>query len=353
VAAVQSLDERKTAILKAIVRDYVRGGEPVASKRLVDELDLGVSAATIRAEMAALEEAGYIVQPHTSAGRVPTDKGYRFFVDSLTAETPMQPGQAAAVEALFVGARDLEDLLRRASAVLSRLTRFAALVAAPRLDRSRLRHVELVQLSPRSVLAILIADTGRVEKRKLDFDTPIAEHDVARVRHVLNDAAAGLRVRDAADVVAGLSVGAPVELRPLLDRVSEAVAAGLGDEAIGDHVFVGGTANMAEPGYFDRIEQLRLVYETLEEDVTVLAMLRDALRSGDPSVRIGQELSLSELAACSVVVSSYDAGGEPVGSLGVLGPTRMDYARTLASVQAVASSLEKALTELTGEREAG
>jgi heat-inducible transcriptional repressor len=350
---VVDLDERKAAILKAIIQDYVRAGEPVGSKRLVEEWDLGVSAATVRAEMASLEDAGFITQPHTSAGRVPTDQGYRYFVDSLAGSTLLRPEQSAAVEGLLLGATDLEELLRRASAVLSRLTRFAALVAAPRLDRSRLRHVELVQLAPTSVLAILIADTGRVEKRRLDLDAPVAEHDVQRARHVLNSAAAGLRVGEAADVISGLAAGAPVEVRSLLDAVGEAVRSDLSAEAGADHVFVGGSANIAEPGYFDRLEQVRLVYETLEEQVIVLQMLREALADGDPGVRIGAELPLVELAACSVVVSSYDAAGEAVGSLGVLGPTRMDYPRTLATVQAVASSLEKALGELTGEGSRG
>ncbi len=343
-----ALDDRKAAILRAIVQDYVRGGEPVGSRRLVQEHSFGVSPATVRGEMAALEESGFITHPHTSAGRVPTDKGYRYFVDTLTETAQLEPAQAAALEGLLLDSSDLEDLLRRTSSVLSRLTRFAALVVAPRLDRSRLRHIELVRLGPTSILVVLIVDTGRVDKRMLNLDAPVAEHDVQRARHAVNEAAAGLRLAQAPDVISGVAAGAPAEVRDLLDAVSDAVRLGLVTPTDGDLLFLGGTANIAGEGYFDRIEQVKSVYETLEEQVMVLQMLRDTLQHGDPGVRIGTELPLVELAACSVVAAGYEAQGEAVGSVGVLGPMRMDYPRTLAAVQAVASSLQKALAELTG-----
>lgn len=346
------LDERKSAILKAIVQDYVRDGEPVGSKRLVDECKLGVSAATVRAEMVALEDAGFIAQPHTSAGRVPTDKGYRYFVDTLSEAAPLDPAQRAALHGLLLGSTDLEELLRRTSSVLSRLTRFAALVAAPRLDRSRLRHVELVPLGTTSVMAILIADTGRVEKRVLDLDIAVADHDVQRARHAVNEAAAGLRLGQAPDVISGVAAGAPVELRGLIDGVADAVRHGLSGVATTEHVFLGGTANIAGPAYFDRLETVKRVYETLEEQVILLQMLRGTLEAGDPAIRIGTELPLEELAACAIVAASYEAGGEAMGSLGVLGPSRMDYPRTVAAVQAVAESLAQALAQLTGSGEA-
>jgi heat-inducible transcriptional repressor len=348
---VPVLDDRKAAILKAIVRDYVRGGEPVGSRRLVEEWNLGVSAATVRAEMAALEDAGYITHPHTSAGRIPTDLGYRYYVDSLQgsdAAARLNPEQREALEGLLLGSADLEDLLRRASLVLSRVTRFAALVAAPRLDRSRLRHVELVHLGPRSVLAVMIAETGRVEKRMLDLETPVTDDDVQRARHAVNDVAVGLRTDQAPDAISGLATGAPPEVRGLVEAVGEAVRQGLAGTAGGfDHLFVGGTGNIAS-GHFNRLEEVKQVYETLEEQMIVLEVLREALAEGDPGVRIGAELPLVELAACSIVAASYVASGDAVGSVGVLGPTRMDYPKTLAAVQAVASSLEKAIAELTG-----
>jgi heat-inducible transcriptional repressor len=344
------LDDRKAAILKAIVRNYVHGGEPVGSKRLVEEWSLGVSAATVRAEMAALEEAGYITAPHTSAGRIPTDLGYRYFVDSLqgTDTTPLSADQRTALEGLLLGSSDLEDLLWRATNALSRLTHLAALVTAPRLDRSRIRHIELVRLGSTSVLAVMIAETGRVMKRLLDLETAVADHDVQRARYAVNEVAVGLRTDQAPEVITGLAAGAPPEVRGLIDAVADAVRRGLsGTHPSFEQVFVGGTANIAA-GHFHCLEEVKQVYETLEEQMVVLKVLRDALAVGDPGVRIGAELPLVELAPCSIVAASYEATRDAVGSLGVLGPTRMDYPRTLAAVQAVASSLEKALAELTG-----
>jgi len=346
-----ALDPRKATILKAVGDHYVRHGEPVGSKRLVDEADLGVSAATVRADMAMLEQEGFIVQPHTSAGRVPTDKGYRFFVDTLSDRTGLGPEQRAVLEAVLADASDLEDLLRRTSTVLSRFTRLAALVVAPRITRRVVRHVELLPVGAAGVLVVLIDDTGRVEKRRVLLDEPVGEDDAQRVRHAVNNSVAGLRADQAPDVVAGLAAGAPPELRGLLEAVAEALRLGVVPAAeLGDQVFVGGTANIAGPGYFDRIEQVQQVYETLEEQVLLLDAVRGALASGDPGVRIGTELPLVELAACSVVAASYGSGAGAVGSVGVLGPTRMDYPRTLAAVQAVASSLEKALAELSVTR---
>ncbi len=345
------LDDRKSAILTAIVQGYVRDGEPLSSKRVVEEWGLEVSTATVRSDMAVLEEAGLIAQPHTSAGRVPTDAGYRYFVDQLAEAAELGPAQRDALEGLLREAVDLEDLLRRATSVLSRLTRVAALVAAPRLDRSRLKHVELVQLGPTAVLAVLIADTGRVEKRMLEVPTSVAEHDVQRTRHAVNDAVAGVRLSQAADVVAGVAAGAPRELADLLEAVAESIRHNLAPSPSSvEHLFVGGTANIVGSGSFERLEDVQHVYAALEEHVVLSQMLQDTLDGGDPAVRIGRELTPPELAICSLVAARYEAS-EAAGSVGVLGPRRMDYPRTLGAVQAVASSLERAIAELTGARD--
>ena len=347
------LDERKAAIMLAVVRAYVRTGEPVGSKRVVDEAGIGVSAATVRNEMAALEELGYITHPHTSAGRVPTDRGYRFFVDALRGSTSDDPEvsaeQAALLDDLLRGATDLEDLLRRASGALSRLTRFAGLVAAPRLDRSRLKHIELVRLGATTVLAVAIADTGRVTKQMIELRDPVPDVDVQRARHAINATATGLRGRDAPDALSGLSAGAPTELVELIDAVGAAIRSGVDDPDVrSSGLYVGGTSALVEEGQFARLEQVKRVYETLEEQVAMLQVLQDALADADPAVRIGAELPLQELEACAIVAASYDAPSESAGQIGVLGPSRMDYAATLGAVQAVADTLERAIAGMTG-----
>ena len=337
------LDARKRAVLTAVVRDFIRHGEPIGSKTVVQHTGLGVSPATIRAEMAALEDAGFLAHPHRSAGRVPTDKGYRFFVDRMVEAGQGRLGEdeQALLDDLLGGAHDLEDLLRRATTVLSRLTRFAALVAAPQLDRSRLKHVELVPLAPTTVLAIAIADSGRVTKLVLELDGPASELDLARAGHAVNAAIDGLRAADAPAAVSGLAAGAPPELAGLLDAIADALRVGLVERGGTAQLFVGGTANIAA-GHFAQLEEVKRVAETLEEQVVALEVLREALASGDPAVRIGGELPF-DLGAVAVVAASYDAPGDAEGSVGVLGPTRMDYERTLAAVTAVAATLERAL----------
>ena len=343
------LDPRKESILRAIVRDFILDGQPVGSKRVVEELNLSVSAATVRADMVALEQAGLIRQPHTSAGRIPTDAGYRYYVDRLTSLDLARPQQPDTVEQMLLDSTDVEDLLRRTSSVLSRLTRLTALVTAPRLDRSKLRHVELVALGTNTILVVFIADTGRVEKRILDLDTPVADVDVQRARYVINDAAAGLRLTEAHDAIAGVSQAAPSELKRLLERVADVIQVGA-TAAVpeADRVFVGGVAQLALRATDETVGRLADVYDMLEEQVVLLSMLRETLNKDDPAVRIGSELSLDELAPFAVVASTYGASGEPLGSLGLLGPTRMDYGQAVATVRAVATSLERALAALTG-----
>jgi heat-inducible transcriptional repressor len=347
--AAEQLDARKEAILRAIVRDFILHGQPVGSKRVVEELNLAVSAATVRGDMAELEQAGLIRQPHTSAGRIPTDAGYRYYVDHLTSLELAKPTQPGAVDQMLLRATDVEDLLRRTSSVLSRLTRLTALVTAPRLDRSKLRHIELVLLSPHAILLVFIADTGRVEKRILDLAGPVADDDVQRARYVVNAAAAGLRLTDVHDAITGVSLAAPVTLQPLLDRVATTIRAGAtATVPEADRVFVGGAAQLALRATDETVDRLGSVYDMLEEQVVLLGMLRDALKQDDLAVRIGSELPIDDLAPYAMVASTYGASGEALGSLGLLGPTRMDYGQAMTTVRAVANSLERALAALTG-----
>jgi heat-inducible transcriptional repressor len=341
-----AVDERRAAVLEAIVRAYVRDGQPVGSKRIADEAGLGVSPTTIRADMGMLEDAGLIVQPHTSAGRVPTDAGYRFYVDQMASAVSASPQQQAAVEHHLLDAPDIEELLRRSSKVLSRLTRYAALVAAPPPDATRVRHVELVRLGERHVMAVVIGHTGRVDKRTVELAERLDDMDVQRASHAVNGAVRDLPMSQAANVVAGLAEGCAPALRPLIDAVGLEIA----PEPDNSELFLGGTATIAGWGSAGDPAQLARIYEALEEQVVALQLLRNALASGDPAVRIGTEMPWLELSACSMVAAAYQAGEGATGSLGVLGPSRMDYPHTLAAVQTVASSVERALAALDEQR---
>jgi heat-inducible transcriptional repressor len=339
----EPLDDRKLRILRAVVAEYVARGEPVGSKRVVDVAQLDVSAATVRNEMAALEELGYITQPHTSAGRIPTDKGYRRFVDDLADGAALDGPRRELVGELLGTARDVEDLLARTSTVLTQLTRLVSLVIAPAMDASRLKLVELVGLSPSSALLLLVADTGRVEKRLVELPPGTTEHDLDRIRVVLGEQVRGHALRDVHERLTALVDEAPSELRELLRALADATANDLAEETL-HHVFVGGQASLAGEASFER-DQLSRVLQLLEERAT-LARLLETTADDAPTVRIGGENEVEDLRSTSLVAQRYRL--VTAGSLGVLGPTRMDYASVLATVRAVADQLQASLTDLSG-----
>jgi heat-inducible transcriptional repressor len=337
------LDPRKLTILRAIVAEYVANGEPVGSKRVVGAARLDVSAATVRNEMAALEELGYITQPHTSAGRIPTDKGYRRFVDDIASEPVVDDPRRELVQELLGPSRDVEDLLARTATVLSQLTRLVSLVIAPAADASRLKLVELVGLSPAGALLLLVADTGRVDKRVVDLPAGTTEADLDRARSVLVEQVRGRRIGEVHATVQELAEAAPSDLRELFAALAAATAAGLAEDTV-HHVFVGGQAALAGERSFERA-QLSRVLELLEERVTLARLLAAATADDEPTVRIGEENEVEDLRTASLVAQRYRL--VTAGSLGVLGPTRMDYASVLAAVRAVADELQRTLTDLS------
>lgn len=333
------LDDRKLAVLRAIVEDYVRTHEPVGSKSLVDRYALGVSPATIRNDMAVLEEEGFIAQPHTSAGRVPTDKGYRLFVDRLSEVKPLSAAERRAIEGFLAGAVDLDDVMGRSVRLLAQLTRQVALVQYPSLTRSAVRHVELIGLSEHRLLMVLIADTGRVEQRVVEVPAALPDEPLARLRGLLNEAVSGRPFTEVAERVA-----------PIVERFEEAerpavsvVLATLLETVVERHeerIVLGGTANLAR--YLDGFEGLRPVLEALEEQMVLLRLLGET-RADAVTVTIGHENVVAGMSGTSVVSAGYGPHEGTVARLGVVGPTHMDYPSTMASVRAVARYLGRLL----------
>src|SRR5499426_4300364 len=221
------LDERKLAVLRAIVEDFVSTNEPVGSKALVDRHNLDVSPATIRNDMAVLEEQGFIVQPHTSAGRIPTDKGYRLFVDRLSSVKPLSAAERRAIETFLAGAYNLDDVVMRTVRLLVQLTRQVAVVQYPSLTRSAIRHIELVPLAPQKLLLVLITDTGRVEQCTVDLPDPWDDASVSHVRAVVNTCLGGHRLSDAAAMVGDLADRIPLEERANANAVLAVLLASL------------------------------------------------------------------------------------------------------------------------------
>jgi len=329
-----SLDDRKLEVLRAIVEDYVATQEPVGSKSLVERHQLGVSPATVRNDMAVLEEEGYIRQPHTSAGRVPTDAGYRLFVDRLSRVKSLSPAERRAIERFLVGAVDLDDVVHRTVRLLAQLTRQVAVVQYPSLARSAVRHLELVPISTTRVMLVMIADTGRVEQRLVDLPTPIAPDDVLDLRRKVNEALTGQRLSDTPPLVQSLVDDSAPAWRPTMACLASVLLEALVERS-DERVALAGTANLTRGGMLDFQGTLRPVLEALEEEVILLKLIGE-VEPSTTRVRIGDENEIDNLRSASVVSTGYGPGSTIVGGLGVLGPTRMDYPGTIATVRAVA-----------------
>ena len=337
------LEDRRLAVLRAIVEDYVATQEPVGSKALVERHSLGVSSATIRNDMAALEEEGYIAQPHTSAGRIPTDLGYRAFVDRLAAVKPLSPAERKAISSFLDGAVDLDDVMARSVRLLAQVTRQVALVQYPSLVRSAVLHLELVQLSSTRVLLVLIADTGRVEQRVIDLPAPVGEGFVSGFRARLVGLVAGRNCAELAIALEGFVDSLPAEDRP----AAAAIVATLLEVTLDteeQRIMLGGTANLAR--YRDTFAtRLEPILEALEEQVILLRLLGEVSAAPEVKVRIGHENELADLQETSIITTGYGRGSSVVAGVGVIGPTHMDYPAHMATVRAVAQYLGRILDE--------
>lgn len=329
-----TLDDRKLEVLRAIVEDYVATHEPVGSKALVERHHLGVSPATVRNDMAVLEDEGYIRQPHTSAGRVPTDRGYRLFVDKLSRIKPLSPAERRAIERFLVGAVDLDDVVHRTVRLLAQLTRQVAIVQYPSLARSAVRHLELVPVSTTRLLLVMITDTGRVEQRLVELPAPIRSDDVTALRQSINEKLGGLKLAEAPPLVHTLVEEAGTPLRPAMVSLATVLLETL-VERTEERLALAGTANLTRGGMLDFQGSLRPILEALEEEVILLKLFSE-VDAMTLRIRIGDENEIEDLRGTSVVSTGYGPRSSAVGGLGVLGPTRMDYPGTIATVRAVA-----------------
>ncbi len=337
-----NVEERKLEVLRAIVEDFVSTREPVGSKTLVERHNLRVSPATVRNDMAALEEEGYITQPHTSAGRIPTDKGYRLFVDRIGTVKPLTPAEKRAIQSFLEGAVDLDDVLHRTVRLLAQLTRQVAVVQYPSLSRSVVRHLEVVHLASARLMLVLITDTGRVEQRVVELPSAVAENDVVDLRAVLNHALRGRHLTEAPEIVASLPDTAAPALRPVMTTLVSVLLETLVDRPE-SRVVLGGTVNLTRSAV--DFPSVLPVLEALEEQVVLLRLLEEADSPARVHVSIGAENEFEGLHAASVVASGYGTGNLALGGLGVLGPTRMDYRGTMSAVHAVARYVGRLLAQ--------
>ncbi len=341
-----STDDRRFEVLRAIVTDYVATQEPIGSKALVERHQLGVSSATVRNDMAVLEAEGYIAQPHTSSGRVPTDKGYRLFVDRISEIKPLSQAERRAILSVLDSSVDLDDVLRRSVKLLAELTRQVAVIQYPVLSSATVRHLELVALTASRLLLVVITDSGRVEQRMVALSRDVSDEQVTALRDIFAGALDGKRLAAASAAVADVANDAPRELADLVIAVAAVLVQTL-VEREEDRLVLGGTSNLARAAsdFSADLGGMDSVLEALEEQVVVLKLLARTQRAGRVTVQIGRETKNDNLRGASVVSTAYGASGTVFGSVGVLGPTRMDYPSTIASVAAVAKYVGEVLAE--------
>lgn len=329
-----SAEDRRFEVLRAIVADYVATHEPVGSKALVERHHLGVSPATIRNDMAALEDEGYIAQPHTSAGRIPTDKGYRLFVDRLSQVKPLSVGERRAIQSFLSEGVDLDDVLRRSVRLLAQLTRQVAVVQYPTLTRSVVRHVEVVSLTPTRLLLVIITDTGRVEQRVVETTSEVTDEVVADLRALLTSKVIGQKFIEAAGALRSLPTVVEAD-----SRETVAVVAGVLVDVLAEHpeerLVLSGTSHVTG-AWADQPDSLHGVLEALDEQVTLLRLLAVLQAPDAVMVSIGRENIDVNLSTSALVSAGYGSGTMLMGGLAVVGPTRMDYPGTMAAVRAVA-----------------
>lgn len=329
------LNERKAAILKAVVEEYIETAVPVGSGAVARTATVSVSSATIRNELAALESDGYLQQPHTSAGRIPTEKGYRHFVDGM-GETQLGKPERRQVLDFFTDVRgEIEVMMRETAGMLSNLTNHAAVLIDHSVDAAVVRSFQLVSLAPKVALAVIIYSNGVVEKHTVEFDDDVEPTTLDDV---------GATVRAAID---GAPLGAarvPAEKGdPAVDALVGQVMSSVGAPMVGfDNVYVDGTSRVA--GRFEAVDSVKRVLTILEQQLVVVNLITDVLDRG-LNVAIGTETGLDRLEECSVVVSPYEIDGEQAGSIAILGPTRMNYPQAVAAVAVVGRQLGARLSE--------
>jgi len=338
------LDERKAAILRAVVEEYIDTAQPVGSAHVVKSSGVSVSSATVRNDMATLEQEGYLRQPHTSAGRIPTEKGYRFFVDNLGAPAALRGADAVQVRSFFEQAHgEIEQMLQDTSRLLGDLTSYAGVVVGSAAPEASVRSVQVVGLTHSTALVVLVLSSGAVEKHLIDLS-----EGKAVLGEGVGDERIGAVTAHLAAHLHGAARSHLPEVPETGDALTDAVCelalrslrGGATEEA--DQVFVGGTSRIARA--FDAIETVREVLGILEQQYVVVTLLRDVIDRG-LQVAIGTETGMAPLADCALIVAPYDVEGEPAGTIGVLGPARMDYPQAMAAVAVVSHRLSQRLTE--------
>lgn len=339
------LDERQRTVLKAVIHDYVSTAEPVSSRSISRRYLSYLSPATIRNIMADLEELGFLSQPHTSAGRIPTDKGYRFYVDTLMERRRLTKAEEWKIEArIRPGPGGIEELMREISRTLSAVSSYTAIVLAPKPAQNTFKRIEFVHLYQNRILVVLVAESGLVHHKVIAIDEILTQEELDRISRYLNDRLQGLTLREVRERLLYEMAQEKAQFDQLVRRALELGVKGIEGEGEAE-VYIGGAANMAKQPEFADIEKVREIFAAFEEKAKLVKILDQCLMAKDFKIIIGSENQIREMRALSIVASPYRSRGGVLGAIGVVGPTRMEYARMVALVEFTAKLVSLLLTE--------
>jgi len=344
------LDERKQLILKAIIDDYIFTAEPVGSRTIARKYNLGISPATIRNEMADLEEMGYLEQPYTSAGRIPSDKGYRFYVDSLMKVKRLSKEEIKNISEIFKKITEIEDVIEETVKILSQMTNYASVILGPQLRKSALKHLQIVPLEKGKALVVIVTNTGMVEHRFIKVPENVSDSDLNRISNAMNAKIQGLTI----DKIT------PALLREIQKEVFGCddilnLAMNILFQSLDDHsenkVYLGGATNLLNLPEFKDIDKAKNFLALLEEKELLCSILTESFfLDKDLIVTIGSENKHEKVQDYSLITATYKVNGRTVGIIGVIGPTRMEYSKVISIVNFITVNMNKIFTELFGEQ---
>lgn len=340
------MDDRKQKVLMAIVHDYIATAEPVGSRTIAKKFKLGVSPATIRNEMADLEEQGYIEQPHTSAGRVPSEQGYRYYVDYLMERQELSTEEEALIRSEFdIKVKDIGQVIQKTGQLLSQLTHYTAMVLTPSISTSSFKHIQLVSMSPTQAMVVVVMDNGILHHRLIDVPESITPEDMETISRVLNAKLRGLANENIKLTLIKEIYFELARHKHILDLAMELLKESLTLKTE-DKIYLGGVFNMLNQPEFHNVEKVKTLLSILEQEKLLCGLMTGEQQDDGVTVRIGGEIKNKEIKECSMVTAAYSVDGRKIGSMGVLGPTRMEYSKVISVVDFMTKNLSQALERM-------
>lgn len=334
------LDERKLKILQAIIHNYITCAEPVGSRLISKKYSLGVSPATIRNEMADLEELGFLTQPHTSAGRVPSDKAYRLYVDKLLRNDNVQFNSKKAIKDFLLGEiGEFDRLLQNSARILSKITNYTSLAIAPQIRDSKVKHIQLVPVDNTKMLVVIVTESGLVKNTLLRVDNNLSYEELTKISNFFNSRLKGHYIRDLSHDIEEALIDEMYNFRTTIKNIIPLVNESL-DNHKTDNIYSEGVTNIFDFPEYSDIDKAKSFISFIENKRSVLDML---LNTGhdDIEIRIGKENCYDEIKDCSLITATYSFNGRTIGKIGVIGPTRMDYSKVISVVKSLATVLSE------------